>query len=259
MTENQMVIPTAEPFLFKGDSVGCLFVHGFTGTPKEMRPMAEYFAGEGRTALGIRLAGHATRPADMIRTTWQDWLASVEDGIHLLKSACERTFVMGLSAGGALTLLAASRFSLDGIVLMSTPHALPEDPRRKFLPFLKYIVPEISKGPPDWHEPGNLQDHISYPKYPVPSIPELIELLAEMRSSLLYVKTPALFIQSRQDSTIPPDSMEYLHDHIASPHKEMLWVENSGHVITREPPRFQVYQAAEDFIERVLSAEREIT
>ena len=43
------VIPTAEPFLFLGDDVGILLVHGFTGPPKEMRTMCEFFAGKGKT------------------------------------------------------------------------------------------------------------------------------------------------------------------------------------------------------------------
>jgi len=257
MTKNQMVIPTAEPFLFQGDSTGCILVHGFTGTPKEMRWMGEYFASLGRTVLGVRLSGHATQPADMIRTKWQDWLATVEDGVHLLRNHCDHIFIMGLSMGGVLALLAAARYHLDGIVVMSTPHALPKDSRLAFLPILKYLVPEVSKGPSDWHDLANLQDHISYPKYPTPCIPELLKLLAEMRSSLPQVKNPVLLIQSHQDGTIPKESMEFIYHHISSPIKEMLWLENSGHVITREPVRLQVYQAAEKFINHILNIERE--
>ncbi|NPV77229.1 MAG: alpha/beta fold hydrolase [Anaerolineae bacterium] len=257
MDRNQMVIPTAEPFLFQGDSVGCILVHGFTGTPKEMRWMGEYFANLGRTVLGVRLTGHATQPADMVRTKWWDWLASVEDSIHLLRNNCDHVFMMGLSMGGALTLLAAARYPLDGIIAMSTPHALPTDPRLRLLPILKYLVPEVPKGPSDWHDLNNIQDHVSYPKYPTPCIPELLDLLAEMRSSLPQINTPVLLMQSRQDVTIPKESMKFIFDHVASPIKEMMWLENSGHVITREPPRLQVYQAAENFINRILSKESE--
>ena len=58
------IIPTTEPFFFQGDSSkpACLLIHGFTGTPKEMRWMGEYLFRQGYTCLGIRLAGHATRP-----------------------------------------------------------------------------------------------------------------------------------------------------------------------------------------------------
>ena len=35
------------PFFFEGGEVGCLLVHGFSGSPPEMRPMGEYLAGKG--------------------------------------------------------------------------------------------------------------------------------------------------------------------------------------------------------------------
>jgi carboxylesterase len=50
------IIPSAEPFYFPGGKTGCLLVHGFTGSPKEMRWMGEYLAGQGYTVLGVRLA-----------------------------------------------------------------------------------------------------------------------------------------------------------------------------------------------------------
>ncbi|NTV37277.1 MAG: carboxylesterase, partial [Anaerolineaceae bacterium] len=53
---------TAEPFLLPGGKVGCLLIHGFTGTPKEMRWWGEDLAGRGYTVLAPRLAGHATTP-----------------------------------------------------------------------------------------------------------------------------------------------------------------------------------------------------
>ncbi len=68
----QQIIPTAEPFFFPGNRTGVLLVHGFTGAPKEMRWMGEYLHGRGYTTLGVRLSGHATRPADMQRACWQD-------------------------------------------------------------------------------------------------------------------------------------------------------------------------------------------
>ena len=63
----KLTIPTAEPFFFPGEkSTGVLLTHGFTGAPKEMRWMGEYLNREhGYPCLGVRLAGHATRPEDM--------------------------------------------------------------------------------------------------------------------------------------------------------------------------------------------------
>ena len=110
MGSMSLVIPTAEPFFFRGGPTACLLIHGFTGAPKEMRWMGEYLAGQGYSVLGVRLAGHATKPADLIRTRWQDWLASVEDGYHLLQGDCAQIFVCGLSMGGILSFDAAGDF-----------------------------------------------------------------------------------------------------------------------------------------------------
>ena len=64
-----------------------------------MRPMGEALHQRGLTVLGVRLAGHATQLEDLIRTRWQDWMASVEDGINLLHDSCEHIFFAGLSLG----------------------------------------------------------------------------------------------------------------------------------------------------------------
>jgi carboxylesterase len=255
------LIPTAEPFFFPGGPTGCLLVHGFTGSPKEMRWMGEYLSGEGYTVAGIRLAGHATRPEDLLRTRWQDWLASVEDGWHLLNAALtftpaaqRRIFVMGLSLGGVLALILASqryakRCPVAGVVAMSTPFALPQDWRLSYLRLLSLIRPEVAKGPPDWHNPDAARDHIDYPAYPTRSLAELRDVLAEMRKALPQVLVPTLLVHSCEDTGVLPNNMEDIYQHLGSPNKQKLLVEDCGHVITREPERQTVYQAATSFMD----------
>ena len=245
------IIPSAEPFFFHRGPTACLLIHGFTGAPKEMRWMGEYLADQGNTVLGVRLAGHATRPADLIRTRWQDWLASVEDGYNLLKDDYTHIFVCGLSMGGILSLLFASRFPVTGVIAMSTPYALPDDWRLRYLKLFRWVIPSVAKGPSDWRNPEAARDHIDYPAYPTRAILEVHYLLVEMRRSLPQVSTPVLLIHSRQDGGVLPENMPRIHDHLGTSDKQMVWVENSGHVITREPERQRAFEAAQAFIQRV--------
>lgn len=247
----QKVIPTAEPFLFQGDQIGCLLVHGFTGTPKEMRLLGEYLHEQGHTVLGIRLAGHATLPEDMVRSHWQDWLLSVEDGIHMLKSGCQHIFLMGLSMGGMLSAIAAARFPVDGLVMMSTPFRLPEDWRLNLVDIIKYVVPRVDKGESDWHEEINAEGHISYPQYPTASISELAKVLEEMHSSEPDILVPVLLVQSAADATVPVDHAQLHHEKISAKDKEILIVENSGHIVTRDSERETVFEKIEQFINRI--------
>ena len=245
---NQRIIPTTEPFFFAGGNQGVLLIHGFTGTPKEMRPMGEDFARRGYTVLGIRLAGHATNLDDIARTHWEDWLTSVEDGLHLLQNCTDKIFVAGLSMGGILTLLASARFPvIQAAAAISAPYRLPNNPLQPLLPLLAVFTPQYKKGPPDWHDPANLTQHRSYATYPTRSMLELRELMHEMVSSLPHVQIPMLLVQSKGDHSIPVDSIDFIYDRLGSSIKEKLWVSNSGHVVTREPEKERVFEVVDRF------------
>ena len=69
------LIPGAEPFSHDGGPVGALVVHGFTGSPKSMRPWAEHLAAAGLSVRLPRLPGHGSTWRDMAVTTWDDWYA----------------------------------------------------------------------------------------------------------------------------------------------------------------------------------------
>jgi carboxylesterase len=247
-----MIIHTAEPFLFPGNRYGCLLVHGFTGAPKEMRWMGEYLRDQGYTVLGVRLAGHATKIEDMMRMQWQDWLASVEDGYQLLKGCTDNIFVVGLSMGGILSLLFSSLYPVSGVITISVPYELPDDPRLPFAKVLSLVINKVEKGPPDWHNPEAAKDHVEYPHFPIKGVIQLRDLLAEMRAALPKVKAPALVIQSRQDEGVLPINAEKILAALGSTDKQIFWVENSGHVIPREPDRFLAFDKTNEFIKRVL-------
>ena len=106
--EDALIVPGAEPFFFPGGPVGCLLLHGFTAMPEEMRWLGEALAGHGHTVFGVRLAGHATSPADLARTRWTDWLISVEEGLAFLAGVTDQVFLVGQSMGGMIALVAAA-------------------------------------------------------------------------------------------------------------------------------------------------------
>ncbi len=119
-----VILPRGEAFLHAGGPVGCLVIHGFTGAPAEMRWFGAQMAQAGYSVVGVRLFAHATQPEDMFRARPRDWVASVEDGYHLLRGLSEQVVVMGLSLGGILSLHFASRFEVRGVVAMSVPYVL---------------------------------------------------------------------------------------------------------------------------------------
>ncbi|MEW6568608.1 MAG: alpha/beta fold hydrolase [Chloroflexota bacterium] len=247
------ILTGAEPFFFPGGRTGCLLIHGFTGTPREMRLLGEHLAREGHTVLGVRLFAHATQLEDMLRARWPDWLASAEDGYHLLRSQTDRVVAMGLSMGGVLSLLLAARLPLAGVAAMSTPYD-PPDPRmrlRPLVPVLSLVWRFGKKGPPDWHDAQAAVGHLEYPLAPVRGAAELYDLLLEMRRVLPSIRCPALIIHSRGDLAVHPSHAEAILARLGSTQKELLWVENSGHVVTCDAERERLFAATAAFVRRL--------
>jgi len=247
---DKLTIPTAEPFFFPGGKTGCVLVHGFTGTPKEMRLMGDYLNGNGVTVIGIRLAGHATQMSDMLRTRWRDWLTSVEDGINLLSDFCDNIFVAGLSMGGILALMSASRYTIDGVIAMSAPYIISNDWRVKFAKQISLFMPFVKKEQSDTIDQKTTKDHVDYHAYPTRSIAELNELVCKLHSDLDQIHIPVLLINSKNDKTVPPSHAENYRNKIPSNHFELVTLENSGHVITEDIEREIVFNASLNFIRK---------
>ncbi|MBV6392292.1 MAG: Carboxylesterase [Anaerolineales bacterium] len=258
MNNMRNIIETAEPFLLPGNRTGILLIHGFTGAPKEMRWMGDHLNAQGFSCLGIRLAGHATKPEDMIASRWTDWAASVEDGFYLLSGLVDRIFLAGLSMGGVLSLLMSTKLNVSGVIAMSTPYSLPNDPRDyspSVIKFYSRFVPYMSKSKEapgsSWFDKEAYKSHVSYPRNPVRSIAELKLLIREMRAALPAVKKPVLLIHSKDDRYVPPENMERIYDGLVNaPAKQKAYITGSGHVVARDAARRQVFELAAEFIQR---------
>jgi carboxylesterase len=252
-----VILEGGEPFFFSGGSTGCLLIHGFTGAPKEMRWLGEQLASEGYTVLGVRLFAHATKTEDMIRARWRDWVASVEDGYHLLHESCDQIVPIGLSMGAVLAILSGASHPVAGIIACSAPISTP-DPRaallRPIIPILGYFWRFTTKQEAYWHNPEFAKDHLEYPAYPIRAVAELEDLIKEMRGRLHEVQAPVLLIHSKADETLPPHHPEGILQGLGSQDKRICWLENSGHVVTRDSERRKLFRESHSFIQRVTAA-----
>jgi carboxylesterase len=257
----QQVWDGCKTFYFPGGSIGVLLVHGYIGTPDEVKRMGEDFAQRGYTVLGVRLFGHATHPGDLGRARWEDWLADIEDGLNILSATCETIVIAGLSMGGVLSLLAGATYpQIKAIVAMSTP--IDFSPRAVFAPlhFLCRFLPKIhplryvsllSKERQKIIS-QTIQQSIGYHEIVPRSYTELYQLVQNTRAAVPGIQQPTLVIHSKQDNVVPFKNGPMLYEMLNCPIKQQLWLENSQHAIIDGAERFLVYETAHHFIQQAL-------
>ncbi|MBA4603659.1 alpha/beta hydrolase [Thermoactinomyces mirandus] len=242
-----------EPFYYSGGKTGILIIHGFTGTPSELRPMGEYFRDKGYTVYAPLLAGHGTSPEEMEKTGWRDWWQSTLDAYDRLRTEnnLDHLFVAGLSMGGVLSLLLAAKKPVTGVISMCAPVWVRD--RRAFLagiayPFYRYKLNHKHRDP-------DIEAHlVHYDRTPVKSVGELNRLLQRLKRCLPWVVVPALVIQSRNDETIQPRSASHIYEKISSKVKYLSWYEKSSHIITVDKERRKLFSEVDQFIRQVSSS-----
>ena len=87
-----MVLPGAEPFFWRGENnKGVLLIHGFTGSPSELRELGEELHRKGYTVEGLLLAGHGTDPHDLLDVKAEQWEEQVHQGVDHLRETCTQS------------------------------------------------------------------------------------------------------------------------------------------------------------------------
>lgn len=249
------VMPGAEAWAAAGSpdppgDVGVLVLHGFTGNPVSMRPLAEGLAQRGFAVELPRLPGHGTRWQELQRTTWRDWTREAVGAFERLRARTCAQVAVGLSMGGTIALhLAASRGEdLAGVVVIN-PSLFSTDPRLRLLPLLKLLLP--SRGPlgNDIARPG--ADERPYPRTPLKALASFVEFQTSVKAALPTVKVPTLVFTSRNDHVVEPENGRLVLDSIASTDREQRWLERSYHVATLDYDLPEIVDGTAEFACRV--------
>lgn len=224
-------IKEVKPFYFPGGDAGCLLIHGFSGTPAEMRPLGDYLAGQGLTVLGVRLAGHGTRPSDLRGKMNRHWIDSAAAGLAELKVKCDKVYVIGLSMGGTIALHLAANYQVDGVVAICAPVYM--DLRLYLARPLKYLLGFKHEVGRNIKDPVARKNHLAYTSAPLGAAIQFLALLRSVRAELDRVTAPVLLIQAQDDCIVPPGNAPFIyHGLVNSVRKELIWLKKSGHMAT---------------------------
>ncbi|WP_279477961.1 carboxylesterase [Aureimonas sp. SK2] len=210
-----------------------VYIHGFSASKGETRPLADAVARElGANLFYVRLAGHGRDAAAMAEPTVGDWIDDFAEAMAIGRRIGERVVVIGTSTGATLATVGASRPDLSeglaALVEISPNFGLRN--WRSFLltvPFARDLLPwlgpetyasDVSEGAPDgvWTR--------SYPTAALLPMARLVEVAN--RLDLSTIQTPALFLYSPRDEVVDPERTVALAGRWGGPH-ELVPVEDS--------------------------------
>ncbi|HTN99869.1 MAG TPA: alpha/beta fold hydrolase [Microthrixaceae bacterium] len=246
------IMPGAEPMSVEGGPIGVLVLHGFTGNPQSMRPLAEGLAAAGLSVEMPLLSGHGTSIEDMLDTTWADWSADAEAALARLAARTEKQVVAGLSMGGSLTIWLATRHpELSGIICVN-PATQAAVEVREFIGALIESGEEIMDGiGSDVADPDSPES--AYNGTPLRPLLSMFEASDEIAPALGNIKCPILLFTSPQDHVVPPTDSDFLANNVNVP-VERVSCERSYHVATLDYDKEMIIERSLRFVSEVTSA-----
>jgi carboxylesterase len=246
--------PGAEEFRATGGRTAVLVLHGFTGSPRSVRPWAEGLAAAGFTVHAPRLPGHGTSWQELNRTRWQDWYAVAEAALSRLRADGHEVVVAGLSAGGGLAVRLAQTRPGDvrGVVAVN-PSVRGDDPMLRLLPVVRWVLPSVGAIGDDIARPGVSEG--AYPRTPLHAAWSLTRMWREVRADLDRVRAPLLVFVSAVDNVVPRVSTTTLVSGVASPDVTVVELSRSRHVATLDHEADLVVARSVDFVHRVAAGD----
>lgn len=151
---NAYQTPDHAPFEWRNGPHAVLLIHGFPGTPAEMRTVGEVFASEGWSVRGLLLPGFGAEFAEIGGKRQADWQTAVDAAVAELRRKHPVVLLAGNSFGGALALATAAMQPVDGVILFAPFWRLDSWLDRVY-PLAERVLPRIRPfARADFDDPG---------------------------------------------------------------------------------------------------------
>ena len=220
--------PKHKPFLLTGGHPAALLVHGFPGTPAEMRPIAKVLNDSGWTARGMLLPGFGDQITTMPSRNHKEWVQSTVCELNYLREKHSPVILIGYSMGGAVAINAAAETSPSGLILLAPFWRMSgilqtvfwqifKRVRSSFTPFkrvsfdnprvrmgLKAVLPDIDL------ESKQVQESLRSLEIPNQIITEIELLGKKARKVAPEIETQTLLLHGSHDRQVNPKSSRKL-------------------------------------------------
>jgi carboxylesterase len=229
-------------------------IHGFTGSPWEMRPLGERLGQEGFHALGLCLPGHGTTPEAMRHVRSRDWILA---SARALLGFSQPVHVLGLSMGALLSVWLAGRFPrrVRSLVLMAPAvrfQGLQMALAKALSPFhwFERLKPWVHKSSVDLADPEARANAPILTRFPSGRLRDLFKVQAASRAQWRKVRAPTLVAVSRDDHVVDQHGAWALAEGLKLAQVERLVVDRGAHLMPRDLGHEELFLHVVDFLRR---------
>ena len=218
-----------EPIFLAGENdVLIILVHGWSLTPRQMLGLAKHLNKKGYSVSLPRLSGHGTKPEDLEKVKWRDWVGDLVKEIRKQKqkNKFRKIVIGGTSMGGNVCLLASLEEKVDGIILIGVPVHFKN---HFFIKLGSMVIPIFSKYVKKVRpQKIGFDPKESYQYFPMKNSRQVLYLVRNSVFSLKKVTAPLLVLQTRKDFFVTKYSPWIIYKNVSSRIKKMQWLETES-------------------------------
>lgn len=220
-----------------------LLLHSFTGTIRDIKPLATVLNNQGYTCYAPNYRGHGLPLDQFVQFNIDDWWNDVLAGYEFLKNEGYKTiYATDVSLGGLFTLKLAETVEVAKIAVMSAPSEKDEEG----------IVWRMERYGQRMNQLLNLDEAEAQKQLSViedyrPNITKFRHFISDITTHLEDIRTSARILYGEKDETSYQESAHYIFDHINSGDKELSSHPLCKHLMTHGDGSDNVEQEIVEF------------
>ena len=201
---------------------GCLVIHGFGGSIREVKPLKESLEEHGYVTKCPALRGHTGVKSDLTKVCYQDWIDSAEEELKCLLDECDHVYIAGFSMGGLIGMHLSLKYPIAGLITINSPiyyldlrkicsNIVNDIRTRDFVNIRRYL------------KPSN--------RLPLTALWNFQLLLKRTKKLITQVTVPLLVVQAIDDDVVQHRSAGYIYRRAGSNIKQLATYSRGGHVL----------------------------
>lgn len=214
----------------------CLLLHGFTGAPYEVEPLARYLEQYGWDCHLPTLAGHGGDLRQLRPVTRKDWIDSARETADNLTQTYDSFDLIGFSMSGLIAAFLANRYPVRRLILLNAAVYYVSPAR-----FTASLFHRAGANLVGWRPAKN--------RTPMTAVMQFMRLVHDLKPELGRVQVPTMVVQGGLDPVIHPHSSIYIMRKLSG-EKELHVYPKARHLICLDTQCSHMFADVEQFLSK---------